>query len=372
MRKKFKFNTYRQYSDKRNFKLFQHAIAKCRFILDSRFLILTLCIEKPILRPGINKNPKRNLGASIITSNENKQLQHATSRGLRSTLKGVFANVFLAIIKILSGVVGHSYALIADGIESLLDVFSSIIVWTGIKIAAAPADEHHHYGHGKAESLAALVVSLALLAAAVGLAIESLREISEPHHAPAPFTLAVLIVVVVIKETLFRSVADVGDAIGSVAVKVDAWHHRSDAITSVAAFIGISVALLFGKGYEMADDVAALVACGIIAFNGIRLLRVSIADIMDEVPSLDLERKVVTLANGIPEVLGIETCRIRKSGFGYFIDLHIEVDESLTVQDGHEIAHTVKDSLIEEIPNILDVMVHVEPFPLSEDIEIAN
>ncbi|MCA9735167.1 MAG: cation transporter [Deferribacteres bacterium] len=291
---------------------------------------------------------------------------------MRSTLKGVFANVFLAIIKILSGVVGNSYALIADGIESLLDVFSSIIVWTGIKIAATPADDRHHYGHGKAESLAALVVSLALLAAAVGLAIESVREISEPHHAPAPFTLIVLIIVVGIKETLFRQIDNVSEQIGSVALKVDAWHHRSDALTSVAAFIGISVALLFGEGYEMADDIAALAACGIIAFNGARLLRISIADIMDEVPSLEMEQQVISIANEISDVLGIETCRIRKSGFGYFIDLHIEVDEKLTVRDGHEIAHLVKDNLIANFTNIIDVMVHVEPFPVKEGNRVES
>lgn len=308
----------------------------------------------------------------ISTSKEKTQLEHATSTGLRSTLKGVFANVFLAIIKILSGVVGNSYALIADGIESLLDVFSSIIVWTGIKIAATPADDRHHYGHGKAESLAALVVSLALLAAAVGLAIESVREISEPHHAPAPFTLIVLIIVVGIKETLFRQIDNVSEQIGSVALKVDAWHHRSDALTSVAAFIGISVALLFGEGYEMADDIAALAACGIIAFNGARLLRISIADIMDEVPSLEMEQQVISIANEISDVLGIETCRIRKSGFGYFIDLHIEVDEKLTVRDGHEIAHLVKDNLIANFTNIIDVMVHVEPFPVKEGNRVES
>ncbi len=299
-------------------------------------------------------------------SNSNQEmLQNSFEQGLRSTLKGVVSNVFLAIIKILSGIIGHSYALIADGIESLLDVFSSIIVLAGIKIAATPADEHHHYGHGKAESLAAMVVSIALLAAAMGLAIQSVREINEPHHAPAPFTLVVLLLVILIKELLFRYVDEVGDEIESSAVKADAWHHRSDAITSVAAFIGISIALLFGKGYEMADDWAALVACGIIAFNGYRLLRISIVDIMDEVPSPEVEANILKIAGDIEGVMEIETCRLRKSGFGYFIDMHIEVDENLSVRAGHEIAHTVKDTLMSEYPNIFDVMVHVEPYPFK-------
>lgn len=292
-------------------------------------------------------------------------LRQSSSQGLRSTLRGVVSNVFLAIIKILSGLIGHSYALIADGMESLLDVFSSIVVWAGIKIAATPADEHHHYGHGKAESLAAMVVSIALLAAATGLAIQSIREINEPHHAPAPFTLGVLLLVIFIKELLFRYVSKVGTEIESSAVKADAWHHRTDAITSVAAFVGISIALVFGEGYEMADDWAALVACGIIAFNGYRLLRISIVDIMDEVPSPEVEANIVQIARDIEGVMEIETCRLRKSGFGYFIDMHIEVDENLSVRSGHEIAHNVKDTLIQKYPNIFDVMVHVEPFPFK-------
>src|SRR5919199_3616249 len=210
------------------------------------------------------------------------------ARGIRSTQVGLLVNAVLALAKLLAGIAGHSYALIADAVESGADVLSSIIVWGGLHISAQPADENHPYGHGKAEPLAAGVVGIMLLGAAVGIAIEAIREIRTPHHAPAPFTLAVLMAVIFIKEVLFRFVVRVGTEVDSTAVVADAWHHRSDAITSAAAFIGISVALVMGPGWEAADDWAALAAAGIIAFNGARILRPAVHDLMDRAPSADL------------------------------------------------------------------------------------
>src|SRR5688572_4882108 len=204
--------------------------------------------------------------------------------GMRSVLIGVFANAVLALIKGLAGFFGNSYALIADAIESVFDIFTSILVWFGLRYASRPPDENHPYGHGKAEPLVACLVSLVLIGAAILIAVESVREILRPHHAPAPFTLVVLVVVVVAKELLFRSVARTGEQMGSTAVKTDAWHHRSDAITSGAAFIGISIALIGGPGYEAADDFAALLAAGIIAFNAVHLLRPALAELLDAAP----------------------------------------------------------------------------------------
>src|SRR5262245_37560680 len=194
----------------------------------------------------------------------NAALAQQAAHGMRATLWSVLINTILALIKIISGLIGNSYALIADGIESTLDIFSTTVVWGGLKIAARPPDKNHPFGHGKAEPLAALVVSLALLGTAFGLALQSVREILTPHHAPAAFTLFVLIGVIVTKEILFRFIFKVGEDIRSTAVKGDAWHHRSDAITSAAAMVGISIALLAGEGYESADDWAALLACGVI------------------------------------------------------------------------------------------------------------
>src|SRR5215212_11778864 len=191
--------------------------------------------------------------------------------GARVALLGMAINVVLAAVKIFAGVVGNAYVLIADGIESALDIAGSAVIWGGLKVAARPPDKTHPYGHGKAEPIAAIVVAILVLGAALGLAVQSVREIFLPHHGPAPYTLAVVIGVVVIKELLYRYVNRVGRNVESTAIQTDAWHHRSDAITSIAAFIGISVALIGGEAWNSADDWAALFACAIIAANGYRL-----------------------------------------------------------------------------------------------------
>jgi cation diffusion facilitator family transporter len=280
---------------------------------------------------------------------------------------GMALNVVLAIVKIATGILGHSYALIADGLESTVDIVSSLVVWTGLKISALPADADHPYGHGKAESIAGIVVALALLAAAVVIAAQSLREIITPHHAPAWYTLLVLALVIGTKETLFRFVFRVGTALTSTAVKGDAWHHRSDALTSAAAFVGISIALLGGKGYESADDWAALLACGVIAFNGYRLLRAALDELMDAAVAPPLQQQVRQLAQAVPGVLGVGACRMRKSGLGLFVDLQIQVDGNLSVFRGHAIAEQVTDRLQASALGVAGVMVHVEPEFLGVD-----
>ncbi|MCC6355059.1 MAG: cation transporter [Verrucomicrobiae bacterium] len=282
-------------------------------------------------------------------------------RGARWALAGLCVNLALAGGKILSGVVGHSYALVADGVESCLDIFGSLVVMSGLRWAAVPPDADHPYGHGKAEPIAGAVVAIGLLGAAVGLGAMSVREILEPHHAPAPFTLAVLVSVIVVKEILFRRMRGVGKDIGSGAVEADAWHHRSDAITSGAAFIGISVALFGGPGYETADDWAALLACGIIGWNGVRLLRPALGEIMDAAPPEDVVAGIRATAIAVPGVDALDKCRVRKAGLAYFVDLHARVDGSISVLEGHRIAHRVKDVLRSRHPEVADVLVHIEP-----------
>lgn len=279
---------------------------------------------------------------------------------------GLAANLMLAIVKIVTGIVGNSYALIADGIESTADIVSSLVVWTGLKISSLPPDTNHPYGHGKAEPIAGLVVALALVGAAVFIAVQSLREIITPHHAPAWFTLLVLALVIVIKETLFRYVFRVGDELTSTAVRGDAWHHRSDALTSAAAFVGISIALIGGEGYESADDWAALLACGVIAFNGWRIFRVALGEVMDAAVPPPVQQQVRDLASGVPGVVRIEKCHVRKSGLGLLVEVHIEVDGELSVRQGHEIAHRVSDQLKAGALSVQHVMVHVEPAPDRE------
>lgn len=274
---------------------------------------------------------------------------------------GVAVNALLAVGKITAGIIGHAYALIADGFESTLDIFGSLVIWYGLKVAAEPPDENHPYGHGKAEPVAAIIVSLVLITAAIGLAIQSVREIVTPHHAPAPFTLVVLLVVVVVKELLFRRVLATGHEIESGAVKTDAWHHRSDAVTSAAAFIGISIALIGGPGWESADDWAALLACALIAWNGYHLLKPALQDAMDAAPAPGLVESVRAVAAAVPGVSALDRCLIRKSGLEFFVDLHVGVNPDLTVREGHRIAHQVRDAVRQSNPAIADVLVHIEP-----------
>lgn len=285
----------------------------------------------------------------------------AAKQGIRTTIIGIIVSICLAIIKIVTGIVGNSYALIADGIESTTDVFVSIVVVTGLRIAQMPPDEKHPYGHGKAEPFAGLIVSFALLIAATIIIVQSIREIITPHHAPEPFTLIVLLLVVLIKETLFRSILKVGDKYGSVALTNDAWHHRSDAITSAAAFVGISIALIGGDGYESADDFAALFASVIIIYNAFRLMKPALDEIMDATPTQLLKDEIIKVANSVDGVIASDKCLIRKMGFDYFIDIHIIVDGNLTVYEGHDISHKVKDKLTETFSQINNVLVHVEP-----------
>lgn len=291
----------------------------------------------------------------------NKINYKLASVGIKSTLVGIFSSLILASIKIISGIVGNSYALIADGIESIADVFTSFVVLTGLKIASRPPDENHPYGHGKAEPLAALVVAIALFLAAFVIIYQSIHEIITPHHAPAEFTLLVLIIVVIIKEILFRRIKNVGTKIESVAVKNDAWHHRSDAITSGAAFIGILIAIIGGEGYESADDYAALFASVVIMYNGVKLMKPTVYELTDAnlYEKLIADIKKVALKN--EKVRDVEKCFVRKMGFDYYVDAHVVVDGNLKVSEGHLIAHEVKDSLIKFNPKIKEVLVHIEP-----------
>jgi cation diffusion facilitator family transporter len=285
----------------------------------------------------------------------------ALSSGTRIALLGACANVLLALSKVLAGILGNSYALIADGIESTLDIFGSLVVWAGLRYAALPPDDTHPYGHGKAETLASIAVGALLLGTALLLAVQSIREILTPHHAPEPFTLLVLLLVIAVKESLFRTVLAHSNTLGSAALHSDAWHHRADAITSAAAFVGISIALLGGPGFESADDYAALLACGIIAFNGIRILGPALNEAMDMAPPPEIERSVresAALAHG---VRGVEKCKVRKMGVEFYVDMHVLVDGHLSVREGHSIAHAVKDAVRERMPSIADVLVHIEP-----------
>ncbi len=297
------------------------------------------------------------------------KLAESAAAGIRASLSAVLISVVLGVIKIVSGIIGHSYALIADGIESTLDVVSGLMVAGGLKIAALPPDEKYPFGYGKVEPTVAIMIAVGLLVAAAVIAVQSVREIVTPHLTPAPFTLVVLVLVVISKELLFRFLVRTGEAISSKAVETDAWHHRSDSLTSAAAFIGISIALWGGEGYESADDWAALFAAGIIAFNGVRLVRKAWREIMDaSLPDMVVD-DIREIARRVDGVAGIDMCRVRKSGLGLWVDIHVEVHGDMTVRDGHEIAHRVKDALLASKHNVMDAIVHIEPARSSWDDE---
>ncbi len=283
------------------------------------------------------------------------------NRSLRATFAGLAVNTVLTAAKFTAGILGHSHALVADAVESLADIFSSLVVWRGLVVANEPADEDHPYGHGKAEPLAAAAVSTLLLLAAGWIVVKAIRDLSEPHPPPSPYTLLVLGAVIAIKEVLFRFVQHESTEVQSLVVRADAWHHRSDAITSLAAAIGITVAIVGGKRYESADEIAAIVAAAVIAWNGWRMLRPALDELMDAAPSREIVDRIRKFAQTVHGVAGVEKCVARKMGYNYYVDMHVEVDPDMTVRQSHEIAHDVKDKIRSRFPAVRDVLIHIEP-----------
>ena len=289
-------------------------------------------------------------------------LSNQASKGIRAAQTGLIVNLALVMVKLVGGIAGHSHALIADAVESSIDIVSSAIVWVGLRITARPADDDFPYGYGKAETLAAVAVSMMLLLASLGIATAALREIFVPHHLPAPFTLALIPVVIVVKELLFRRVARIGNETGSLAVAADAWHHRSDALTSAAAFIGISIALLGGPGWASADAWAALAAAVVIAVNGVLLLRPTVDNLMDRMPQGPEIARILKAAESVEGVEATEKLRVRKLGANYFVDLHVQADPSLPLIDAHILSGKVKGAIREAVPNVAGVLIHMEPY----------
>jgi cation diffusion facilitator family transporter len=281
--------------------------------------------------------------------------------GAHLALVGMGLNAGLCAVKIGAGVIGHSYALIADGVESLLDILSSLLTWAGLKYAAKPPDATHPYGHGKAEPIAAILGSVMILGAGAGLAVESIEAISLPRTAPAVFTLPVLVVVIIVKEIHSRRVQKLALETSSTAMEADAMHHRTDAITSAAALIGITIALIGGPAYHKADNWAALFACAIIGYNGILIFWHALPDLMDTAPPKNIQEQVRDASMKVDGVSETEQCRVRKMGLEYYVDLHVKVDGTISVTEGHGIAHRVKDAVRLAVPEVADVLVHIEP-----------
>jgi len=280
---------------------------------------------------------------------------------IRTTYFSVIGNAALAIIKGLTGYFGNSYALIADAIESTTDIFASLLVLFGLHYSTNPADKNHPYGHGRAETLVTFLVVGFLMISATIIAYESIKNIGTPHKLPKPYTLVVLGAIIVWKEISYRIVISKSKETNSSSLKADAWHHRSDAITSVAAFVGITIALLLGKGYESADDWAALLAAVFILYNSYLIFRPALGEIMDEHLYEDLITKIRDIAHKVDGIIDTEKCYIRKAGMSYQVDLHAIVDANLTVAKGHALSHKLKDKLQAELPELGHILIHIEP-----------
>lgn len=288
-------------------------------------------------------------------------------KAIRTTYFSIVGNVALAIIKGLAGVLGNSYALIADAIESTADIFSSLLVLLGLRYANKPADDDHPYGHGRIEPLVTFAVVGFLIISSNIIAWESIQNMRTPHEMPKAWTLLVLAPIIIWKEVLFRIVHKRGVETGSSSLKADAWHHRADAITSLLAFVGISAALILGEGYEAADDVAALFAAAFILYNAYHIFLPALGEIMDEQVYDDLIEEIRRISVTVNGVIETEKCFVRKSGLIYHVDLHAIVNGKITVKEGHHISHQLKDTLKEELPQLGQVLIHIEPDDQLED-----
>ncbi len=294
----------------------------------------------------------------------------------QNTIVGFVASILLAAIKLSAGIFGQSSALVADAVESLADTLGSVLVWQALRVAAKPPDESHPYGYGKAEAVAALAVGGLLVIAALFIVVKAFREIVVPHEAPAAWTLAVLVIVVVVKEFLFRFVMQGADEFDSDAARADAWHHRSDAITSAAAFIGVSIAVwgprwIGVQALVLADEAAAILASGIILITASRLIRPALFELLDAAAH-DMVPKVAVIARRVEGVREVEKVFVRKSGSGYHVDMHLHVDPELTIRVAHALAGKVKATLMQELPNLVGVLIHIEPGETAEQHKVER
>lgn len=284
---------------------------------------------------------------------------------IKTTWFSILGNILLAALKATVGFFGNSFALIADAIESTTDIFSSVLVLLGLRYASKPPDKLHPYGHGRAEPLVTFVVVGFLIASACIIAWQSIDNIRTPHDLPRAYTLWFLGIVIIWKEASYQYVIRKSKETKSSALKADAWHHRSDALTSIAAFVGIAIALILGDGYESADDWAALFSSAFILYNCYHIFRPALGEIMDENVYPEMEKRIRKVSMTVKGVAATEKLLIRKTGMTFQVELHANVDGDISVREGHEISHKLKDKLKHEIPELGNVTIHIEPNDLG-------
>lgn len=283
-------------------------------------------------------------------------------KAIRAAWFSISSSMALALIKGVAGMAGHSDALIADSVESTTDILAALLMLLGLRYARRPADENHPYGHGKIEPLITFIVVAFLVTSAAAIAYRSVREIqSGQQQVPEAWTMGVLALIILWKEISYRYMKRRSAEVHSTSLAADAWHHRSDAITSLIALAGIGLAQLGGPSLAVADDAAALLAAGFILYNSYHIFRPALGEVMDEHRYEELEAAVRDKAREVPGIRDTEKCHVRKSGMRYYIDLHAIVDAGITVREGHALGHQLEDHLQKQIPQIDKVLVHVEP-----------
>jgi cation diffusion facilitator family transporter len=275
---------------------------------------------------------------------------------------GIFSNLGLAVVKAFVGILAGSIALIADAIHSLADLLTSAVVLVGLRIAERPADANHPYGHTRAETLAAAFIAGPLAISGLVMAWTAVRNLSAARPAPEPWALWTALAAVIVKEILYQYKVRVGRRTGSRSVIADAWHHRSDALSSAAVLVGLALTRLHPSLW-WADPAAALLVCAFIVWIGVGALRGAVRDLMDEHPGSALEASLRRVISEHPSVAKAEKIWMRRAGLEYSVDIHIEVDPDLPVSEGHEIAHEVIDRIRTQLPEVRNVQVHVEPAP---------
>ena len=281
----------------------------------------------------------------------------------RAALIGLGINLTLGVAKLVGGIFGNSFALIADAVNSLGDVVSTVVVLLALRIAQQPPDKEHPYGHTRAEGIAASNVAIIIIVSALLVGWEALQRLTLQHAIPPVWTLWIAGINVAIKEALYHYKVRIGRRTGSTSLIANAWDHRSDALSALAVLIGLAVIRWGGPQYIYADEVASLVVVAMIILSGIHLFRSSASDLMDMQAEPELVEQIRADALTVPGVMDVETLWVRKSGLEHFADIHIEVDPQMTVADGHEIGHTDKDHLLQHFPSVRDVLVHLEPYP---------
>lgn len=296
-----------------------------------------------------------------MPDNRNNSVDPGDRKKAAPMLFSLFMNLIFATGKGIAAFFGNSNALMADAGESMSDVLTSLIVWIGIRTSIKGPDEDHPYGHGKAEPLASIAVATFLMIASVLIASRGVERLRIPPEKPEAFTLWVLIASILIKELIYRYLKHKNKDVKSNAMLAEATHNRSDAITSFMALVGIFISIYGGPKYISADAYASLVASIIIAYNSIRIFRPAFAEIMDAAPSRELIEKIKSIAEKVDRVNEVEKCHVRKMGMKYLVDMHIVVNGNLSVMEGHDVSHRVKDAIRESLPEVSDVLIHIEP-----------